>query len=83
MAAAGGIGFVGLMAPHIARKLVGPSHEGLLPVAALTGGMVVGNPHQVMTETRVREVFGLDCQIVKDPVAGTPLCIPIGRKAAV
>ena len=38
---AGGIGFVGLMAPHIARQLVGPSHEGLLPTAALTGGMVV------------------------------------------
>ena len=41
VATAGSIGFVGLMAPHIARQLVGPSHEGLLPVAALTGGMVV------------------------------------------
>ena len=41
VATAGGICFVGLMAPHIARQLVGPSHEGLLPVAALTGGMVV------------------------------------------
>ena len=52
---------------------------------ALKAGQVYvqGNPHQVMTETLVREVFGLDCQIVKDPVAGTPLCIPIGRKAAV
>ena len=41
VATAGSIGFVGLMAPHIARQLVGPSHQGLLPVAALTGGMVV------------------------------------------
>ena len=41
VATAGGIAFVGLMAPHIARQLVGPSHEGLLPTAALTGGMVV------------------------------------------
>ncbi|MGD1856281.1 MAG: FecCD family ABC transporter permease [Leptolyngbyaceae cyanobacterium] len=41
VATAGSIGFVGLMAPHIARQLVGPSHEGLLPTAALTGGMVV------------------------------------------
>ncbi|MEM9003868.1 MAG: iron ABC transporter permease [Cyanobacteria bacterium P01_F01_bin.86] len=41
VATAGGIGFVGLMAPHMARQLVGSSHEGLLPVAALTGGMVV------------------------------------------
>ncbi|NER83119.1 MAG: iron ABC transporter permease, partial [Leptolyngbya sp. SIO1D8] len=41
VATAGNVGFVGLMAPHIARQLVGPSHEGLLPVAALTGGMMV------------------------------------------
>ena len=41
VATAGSISFVGLMAPHIARQLVGPSHEGVLPVAALTGGMVV------------------------------------------
>lgn len=41
VATAGSIGFVGLMAPHLGRQLVGPSHEGLLPVAALTGGLVV------------------------------------------
>lgn len=41
VATAGNIGFIGLMAPHMARQLVGPSHEGLLPTAALTGGMVV------------------------------------------
>ncbi|MEO0869074.1 MAG: iron ABC transporter permease [Cyanobacteria bacterium J06642_11] len=41
VATAGSVAFVGLMAPHIARQLVGPSHEGLLPTAALTGGMVV------------------------------------------
>ncbi|TCJ13060.1 iron ABC transporter permease [Rubrobacter taiwanensis] len=41
VATAGAIGFVGLMAPHIARRLVGPSHEGLIPVAAMTGGMLV------------------------------------------
>ncbi len=42
-----------------------------------------GNPHTVMTEALVQEVFGLDCRIIDDPVAGTPLCIPIGRKVAV
>lgn len=41
VATAGSIGFVGLMAPHMARQMVGPAHEGLLPVAALTGGLVV------------------------------------------
>ncbi|MBE7385469.1 MAG: ABC transporter ATP-binding protein [Leptolyngbya sp. SIO1E4] len=39
-----------------------------------------GQPQKVMTETLVQEVFDLDCRIVEDPVAGTPLCIPIGRK---
>jgi iron complex transport system permease protein len=38
---AGTIGFVGLIAPHIARRLVGPSHEGLLPVSALFGGALL------------------------------------------
>ncbi|OAB58828.1 iron ABC transporter permease [Phormidium willei BDU 130791] len=41
VATAGNISFVGLMAPHLARQLVGPSHMGLLPVAALTGACIV------------------------------------------
>ncbi|GIN62316.1 iron ABC transporter permease [Robertmurraya siralis] len=41
VAFAGGIGFVGLMAPHIARKLVGSSFGSLLPVAALVGAILV------------------------------------------
>ncbi len=41
VAAAGTIGFVGLMAPHIARRLVGPDHSGLLPTAGVTGGVIV------------------------------------------
>lgn len=39
-----------------------------------------GEPHEVMTEEMVKEVFGLDCRIVPDPVVGTPMCVPIGRK---
>lgn len=38
---AGGIGFVGLMAPHIARKLVGSSFGALLPASALIGAILV------------------------------------------
>ncbi|HEY9816923.1 MAG TPA: iron ABC transporter permease [Candidatus Obscuribacterales bacterium] len=41
VATAGTIGFVGLMAPHLARYLVGPSHAGLIPTAALTGACIV------------------------------------------
>lgn len=39
-----------------------------------------GAPMQVMTEAMVREVFGLECRILQDPVAGTPMCVPVGRK---
>jgi iron complex transport system permease protein len=41
VAAAGTLGFVGLVAPHFARRLVGPMHLGLLPIAALLGGLLV------------------------------------------
>ncbi len=41
IATAGAVGFVGLMAPHLGRQLVGASHEGLLPVSAMMGGMLV------------------------------------------
>ncbi|GAB0169007.1 iron ABC transporter permease [Lysinibacillus sp. CTST325] len=37
----GGIGFVGLIAPHLARQLVGSKHQFLLPAAALLGGLLV------------------------------------------
>lgn len=41
VATAGTIGFVGLMAPHLSRQLVGVSHEGLMPTSALMGGLIV------------------------------------------
>lgn len=37
----GVLGFVGLMAPHIARMLVGGQHRALLPVALLVGAILV------------------------------------------
>ncbi|WP_248926905.1 FecCD family ABC transporter permease [Paenibacillus hamazuiensis] len=40
-AVAGAIGFVGLIAPHMARRLVGPRHRLLLPLAAYSGAMLV------------------------------------------
>ncbi|MBO9130866.1 iron ABC transporter permease [Bacillus sp. 165] len=41
VAFAGGISFVGLMAPHIARRLVGSAFGALLPVAAVVGAILV------------------------------------------
>lgn len=38
---AGTIGFVGFVSPHIARRLVGLSHEGLLLVTVLTGAFLM------------------------------------------
>jgi len=35
------IGFVGLMVPHIARKMFGPDHRVLLPMSALTGAALM------------------------------------------
>ncbi|WP_192600239.1 FecCD family ABC transporter permease [Sporosarcina limicola] len=37
----GGIGFVGLIGPHLARQLVGSRHQFLLPATALAGGFLV------------------------------------------
>ncbi|WP_375341733.1 FecCD family ABC transporter permease [Patulibacter defluvii] len=39
VAAAGAIGFVGLVLPHAARLLVGPGHRVLLPATALIGAI--------------------------------------------
>jgi iron complex transport system ATP-binding protein len=39
-----------------------------------------GVPTEVMTETMVREAFKVESRIVPDPVAGTPMCIPISQK---
>ncbi|MFC9540712.1 FecCD family ABC transporter permease [Lysinibacillus sp. NPDC056959] len=41
IAFAGAIGFVGLMAPHIARRIVGPSFGVLIPTSAAIGALLV------------------------------------------
>ncbi|HEY9849850.1 MAG TPA: ABC transporter ATP-binding protein [Leptolyngbyaceae cyanobacterium] len=40
-----------------------------------------GIPADVMTETTIREVFGLESKIINDPVTGTPMCIPLSRRS--
>ena len=39
VAVAGGIGFVGLIVPHLARLMVGARHRNVVPVAMLTGAL--------------------------------------------
>ena len=41
VASAGIIGFVGLIAPHIARRVVGPRHLQLLPMSACVGAAIM------------------------------------------
>ena len=44
--------------------------------------MATGTPHEVVTAERVHDVFGLDCVVIDDPVAGTPLVVPKGSATA-
>ena len=37
----GGIAFVGLVVPHLARLIVGPTHRALLPIAAVMGALLL------------------------------------------
>ncbi|ERI10780.1 putative ferrichrome transport system permease protein FhuG [Aneurinibacillus aneurinilyticus ATCC 12856] len=41
VAVSGSIGFVGLIGPHLARRLVGQMHQALLPASALIGSLMV------------------------------------------
>lgn len=69
VATAGTVGFVGLMAPHLARQFVGPTHEGLLPTAALTGGAMV-----VVADLIGRSLFApteLPCGVIT-AIVGAP-----------
>jgi iron complex transport system permease protein len=41
VAAGGGIAFLGLVIPHIARKIMGPLHHYIIPVSALLGALLL------------------------------------------
>lgn len=41
VAAAGVVGFIGLVVPHLARLMLGPAHRALLPASALLGAAVL------------------------------------------
>lgn len=52
VAIGGAITFIGLMAPHMARKLVGSSFGGLLPVSALLGALIL-----LVSDLAARAIF--------------------------
>ena len=49
---AGSIAFLGLISPHIARKLVGPAHKKLIIVSALVGAFIL-----LLSDTIARNAF--------------------------
>jgi iron complex transport system ATP-binding protein len=51
-------------------------------LVAVCGGQIAaeGTPDEVVTEALVREVFGIDCRIILDPVTETPLVVPESRR---
>ena len=50
-------------------------------IVAMRDGQIVveGPPVEVITADVVRDVFGLDCVVIDDPISHTPLVVPIGR----
>jgi iron complex transport system permease protein len=52
VAVGGGVSFVGLIAPHICRKLTNSSFENIVPLSALIGGIIV-----VLSDAAARTLF--------------------------
>ncbi|TNJ65954.1 ABC transporter ATP-binding protein [Paenibacillus hemerocallicola] len=50
-------------------------------IFALHQGKLVaeGEPSKVVTSSLVKDIFGLDCTVIEDPISGSPLVVPIGR----
>ncbi|MCJ7842902.1 ABC transporter ATP-binding protein [Lederbergia sp. NSJ-179] len=50
-------------------------------IFALQKGKLVaqGEPSDIITSTLVKDIFGLDCTVINDPISATPLVVPKGR----
>lgn len=51
-------------------------------LVAMQDGAIVaeGAPHEVLTEGLLSEVFDLSARVIEDPVAGTPMVVPVGGR---
>ena len=77
VAAVGSIGFVGLVVPHVARRLVGTAHAAVVPVAALLGAVLL-----VVADMAARVVMApqeLPVGIIT-ALVGTPLLLVLVRR---
>ena len=50
-------------------------------IFALHKGKLVkeGEPSHVISPALVKDIFGLDCTVIEDPISSSPLVVPIGR----
>ncbi|MFJ2369408.1 ABC transporter ATP-binding protein [Microbacterium sp. NPDC087665] len=51
-------------------------------LVAMRDGAIVaqGDPREIITAELVEAVYDLPCRVIVDPVAGTPLVLPLGRR---
>lgn len=65
----GGVGWVGLVIPHVARMVSGPEHSRLLPVSALMGGIYLLLVDDLARSVTVQELpIGLLTAIIGSPI---------------
>jgi iron complex transport system permease protein len=69
VAVSGGVGWVGLVVPHLGRMLVGPDHARLIPVSALLGGIYI-----LAMDTLARALSAYEIPIgLMTSIIGTPV----------
>jgi iron complex transport system permease protein len=85
IAAAGAVAFVGLVAPHVARLLVGADHRLLVPVSAILGAVLLSLADLVAFSVSVR-LPGVATDVSGVPVGavtaliGAPVLISLVRR---
>lgn len=71
VAAAGMVGWVGLVIPHLARMIVGPNHKVLLPASLLLGALYV-----LVIDDLCRCLFAIELPLsVLTAIIGAPFFI--------
>ncbi|HLJ57276.1 MAG TPA: iron ABC transporter permease [Chthonomonadaceae bacterium] len=70
------IAFVGMVVPHIGRRLVGPDHRALLPAAMLLGAIVV------VASDWIARVFlnGIEIGVITSLIGGPVFCYLLRRR---
>jgi len=69
VAVSGAIGWVGLVVPHVARRLVGPDHRRTLPTSALLGAIYLVAVDDVARTLTSQEIpIGVLTALIGTPV---------------